>query len=420
MLKHKTELKKLKAVVGLSYGNEGKGSIVNYLAHKGDSVVVRVNGDYSSSHTVSKFKKSEHSHEYKTHSFRQLSSGALNKKCKTYIAPQFIVEIDMMYKELIEIQQAYEINHKVYIDNRALVILPIYHSVGFTAKEVKKHTNYDCSATETLYIHNNSDDLPEVTIGRLKQLYTENKDYLLEWLNEYSAKYTLKRLREIYSTETEVNRQMFYESQIMESGNKNFIKTFGKLIEKATFVDSMSDIPDIESTNIILETDQGLFVDKDKCPINTDATDLINTVNELDSNILERGLELIFVTRSYKTKDTLGYSDFIDDEIAPDYYMYDKANCEMYDSLNYELDLDNMSRKMKEYVDTVISEVDIDDKSKISSRIAVTHLDETQDKILTLDGVEKADFILGKLNPTNRSLILSYGESQKSVMEYEA
>jgi hypothetical protein len=434
MFRTKSKTSPMKAVIGLNYGNEGKGSIVNYLTHSESSIGVKVNGDYSSSHTVSTFKRSTtqfdplsdrefaHVPDYKTFTFRQLSSGALNKRCKTYIGPQFILDLDTIYRELNMLSSKFEITHKVYIDNRAKVNLPIYHSIGYEAKRKShNHIVYDCTAVEVKYIESENCNIPEITIGKLKEIHQAGAEYTLKWLNEYSAKYAEKRLNEIFkSDETAVKTHLDMELSILDSGNKTFVTILESLLTKVTFVDSILDIPNIESSNIVFEMDQGLFVNQEKCPIKTDVSDLVSLVNELNSNIINKGLELIFVTRSYKTVDSLGYSDYINDEIAPDYYMYDGDNNIMYDSLNYELDLESMNKKLLEQTLKAVSEINIQDKYKISSRLAVTHLDETQGNIITKDGNTRVEYLSEILDVTDTNFLLSYGKTTQSIIEYQA
>ncbi len=104
------------SVVGLQWGDEGKGKIVDYLA-KDYKTIVRFQGGPNAGHTVYVNNKK--------YVFHQLPSGLLWGGKKGIIGSGVVLDIEELKKE---IEQIKNIDFKILIDYRANVILP-YHKL---------------------------------------------------------------------------------------------------------------------------------------------------------------------------------------------------------------------------------------------------------------------------------------------------
>lgn len=104
-------------IEGAQWGDEGKGKITDYLACKSD-VVIRYQGGNNAGHTVS--------FEGKTFAIKSLPSGIFNKNIINIIADGVVVNPFFLKNEIEEIKKQGIEDFKLYISNRAHLILP-YH-----------------------------------------------------------------------------------------------------------------------------------------------------------------------------------------------------------------------------------------------------------------------------------------------------
>lgn len=109
-------------VVGLGFGDEGKGTIVDYLVREhGASAVVRFNGGAQAAHRVVNPDGSEHV-------FAQFGSGTFHPGCETYLSKHTIVNPLNLFNEndhLIQlgIDDALD---RLSIDVEALIVTPFH------------------------------------------------------------------------------------------------------------------------------------------------------------------------------------------------------------------------------------------------------------------------------------------------------
>jgi len=106
------------AVIGLQWGDEGKGKIVDYLGEKHD-VVVRFQGGANAGHTVSVGGK-----EF---IFHMIPSGLLRPQVTGAIAAGVAIDPDILIKEMEEVGKlSAPLEGRFWIDGRAQLVLP-YH-----------------------------------------------------------------------------------------------------------------------------------------------------------------------------------------------------------------------------------------------------------------------------------------------------
>lgn len=109
---------RVQAVIGANYGDEGKGLITDYLAHKlygKNAIVVKHNGGSQAGHTVV-------TPGGKRHVFSHFGSGTF-AKLPTFITKGFIVNPTLFMKELTELRSKVAIP-MVYIDYNVSVTTP--------------------------------------------------------------------------------------------------------------------------------------------------------------------------------------------------------------------------------------------------------------------------------------------------------
>lgn len=105
-------IEKIHAVIGLGFGDEGKGATVNQYATK-DSLVIRFNGGPQAGHTVYR--------DGLRHVAHSLSSGSL-AGATTYIASTAVFSLAHAIKEIEELEQK-GLHPKVIVDPRAILLL---------------------------------------------------------------------------------------------------------------------------------------------------------------------------------------------------------------------------------------------------------------------------------------------------------
>jgi adenylosuccinate synthase len=105
-------------VVGLQYGDEGKGKITDFLASQAEWVI-RFNGGNNAGHTLIVNGK-----KLVTHS---VPSGVMYSNVKNFIGNGCVVDPKALLKEIKEIEEASEsLKGRLFIDSRAHIILPLH------------------------------------------------------------------------------------------------------------------------------------------------------------------------------------------------------------------------------------------------------------------------------------------------------
>lgn len=114
-----------KAVVGLQFGDEGKGKFVDYLSHNIDHIA-RFNGGSNAGHSVQ--------YEGLRLAFSQLPATIRNKNL--YICQGALISPEILYKE-IETLKALCIESSIYIDPRCHVVLSLHAEINKASENFK-------------------------------------------------------------------------------------------------------------------------------------------------------------------------------------------------------------------------------------------------------------------------------------------
>ncbi|GAA7810535.1 adenylosuccinate synthase [Helicobacter pylori] len=109
-------------VVGIQWGDEGKGKIVDRIAKDYD-FVVRYQGGHNAGHTIV--------HKGVKHSLHLMPSGVLYPQCKNIISSAVVVSVRDLCEEISTFE---DLENRLFVSDRAHVILP-YHAKKDAFKE---------------------------------------------------------------------------------------------------------------------------------------------------------------------------------------------------------------------------------------------------------------------------------------------
>jgi adenylosuccinate synthase len=263
---------KAKAVIGLGFGDEGKGLVTSYLCSTSKKpLVVRFNGGHQAGHTVT---------EDFVHTFSNFGSGSLDGH-PTYWSRFCTVEPEGLLREFAILDKK-GVTPVLYIDKECPITTPydilhnrVLHSfdkistvgVGFGATLEREENFFSLKARDLMY----------PTVLKLKLKLIEEKYYKL-MPNE-----TVK-----------ISKFLNACNAILKIGS---IK----------IVNNIDEIPDIYSYNLIFEGAQGTLLDQHYgfFPYVTRSNTTSKNIFELlekDFNDIWSFTDIYYVTRSYLTK----------------------------------------------------------------------------------------------------------------------
>jgi|GEM_PF-5761097 len=125
-------------LTGMLFGDEGKGTFVDYLAHKhGIQQIVRYNGGSQASHTVI-------APEGTVHKFSQMGSGMFLEDCNTYISSNMVINPANLIEEVAQFSKKTgydpkEVLGKIIIDEKCYIVTP-YHKLMNRLRELSKYS----------------------------------------------------------------------------------------------------------------------------------------------------------------------------------------------------------------------------------------------------------------------------------------
>lgn len=236
----KLQIKDAYSVIGLGYGDEGKGTVVDYLVSKCEtSIVYRHSGGHQVGHTVMIGDK--------LHEFRHFGSGTLRGKATIWdhrctVSP---LQFEIEYKQ---IQREFNITPKLYVDN--LCPVTTLYDIAYNRAKEKQYkdgsTGVGFAAT--------------LKRSELVPLYVIDLEY------KFVLDEKLKNVRNYYFKKVESEGiSDLYASEISELSNVGY--TLDCFIESCkyffehTFVSSaVQRLEDFDT--VIFEGNQGVLLDK--------------------------------------------------------------------------------------------------------------------------------------------------------------
>jgi adenylosuccinate synthase len=209
-----------KVIIGLQWGDEGKGKVVDNLVHQWADVCVRYQGGPNAGHTIYDIDGNKHV----THA---LPSGVLKKDCINIIAKGCVVEPFSLYSELMEYPTA-----KLSISDQCPLILP-HHiiwdrfkyqgKIGTTAKGIGP-AYMDKTGRNGLRIGDILADDFEARYNRLKEKHLQllnQYDQVVDWQaweeDFFKAVHYLKELQ-IINAEYWLNNQLKQGKKVLAEG----------------------------------------------------------------------------------------------------------------------------------------------------------------------------------------------------------
>jgi len=263
---------KISIVLGSQYGDEGKGSITNWLTTQSSNpLVIRFNGGQQASHTVSK--------DGILHSFSSIGSGALNSvptywsKFCTFFPPGFNQEYDALIVKGCR-------PPKMFIDPLAMLTTPFDIRVNRLEEFRTNHGSVGAGVGKTIWRHE--------TLDHSFRIFA--KDLKYEWILIEK----LKAMVDLYGAEFDFNIDLFLKE----------VKIF---LERVVIKDS-SILHDYEhlifegAQGILLDREHGIFphVTRSHCTSKNAWEILKNEFSE--KKIKNSTPEIYYISRCYQTR----------------------------------------------------------------------------------------------------------------------
>ena len=312
------------AVIGASYGDEGKGRTVDYLAKKliedkgippEDILCVRFSGSNNAAHTV-------YIDENTSHVFKLLGSASF-RNVSTFLSQYVYIDLVTLCREMREFKKVFpEYSGKLYIDGRVKLILP-YDIILNRLKELsrdKKHgstgSGFNEAVTRSQYYPYTIRNLQKCNIGILKDIH-------LEFLESI--------------------RQFDLDALDLDEDMKEFIKIMcanqssQQILHKALELLSTFEIPvevvdrkfDLSKYNCIFEGSQGLLLDEysTNYPYVTRTRTGVHNLIDISREYNCVVDVVYYVTRPYVTRHGED-PNFIEEDISDEFNVVDKTNIE--------------------------------------------------------------------------------------------
>ena len=174
--------KRIVAVIGAGFGDEGKGLMTDYFCHQfpfGEPVLnIRYNGGFQAGHTVNRAGK--------RHVFNGFGSGSFNDKVYTYFGPHCIfngMSFLSEYNQLVNDKIIEKDYNKFFISKRAKITFITDVMMGRASEKEKKHGSCGLGIFET-FRRNQFDD-GSLTMDDVRKGY----DHFIERYNSIANKY---------------------------------------------------------------------------------------------------------------------------------------------------------------------------------------------------------------------------------------
>lgn len=289
-------------VSGTFFGDEGKGSVVDFLSHqKGIKENVRYNGGSQACHTVV-------SNGIK-HKFSQLGSITLNDNTRTFLSEYTVVNPFNIYTEADVLSRTVnisidEILKRIYISNNSRIVTPYHKLLGqlreIIAKENKRGSvGTGVSETTRIFEELNLEILmsdlinqDDTTKQKLRKLYEYTRKFLLDNKDKIDEKLLKKLISE---------EDIFY---LTDKQNQDYILHCYERLINTNLFNTINSINEFHNQgNVIFEGSQGLLIDRNHgIRPNTTLLDTSNKsgiilANEINTKIHKIGAITPFTSR---------------------------------------------------------------------------------------------------------------------------
>lgn len=300
---------------GTLFGDEGKGSFVDYLASiKNINKNIRYNGGSQASHTVIL-------DDGTTHKFSQLGSSMFIKENQTYLSENTIVNLFNIFTEAQTLSSKTNMNieqviERVFIDKSSNIVTP-YHSLIDRIRELSSQYEQrgiiGTGNSEVMKVYKESgiilkaqDFLSGDYAEILSQLYFYTKDFLTKNL-PYIKESDLSKLDELDL------------KQLIDKENRLYIKNCYQNMIKALHFNIMDGVDRFcdNNSDVILEGSQGLLLDVNYgIKPNTTFLDTTNQFGITLADKLKLEKSKIGIISAYTSRHGLGILPTYDEELS--------------------------------------------------------------------------------------------------------
>lgn len=300
---------KVIVVIGCSFGDEGKGHMVNYFSQKNpNSVVVRYSGGPQSTHTVN-------TKTGKRHVFGIIGSGTFSGS-PTYLSEFTLVQPHFLNEEYYELYNKTGNYPKIYVNQECPIITPfdiIMNRALETQRGDKRHGSCGMGINETVERTFYSRDKYKLIAKDLSDL-SRSKEILYkiqnEWMLERAFKLGINLKNNKFSSYFNKSNDILIENTI----NSFYDFTKNVHIGNSDFVCNECLI---DKDTVIFEGTQGLLLDesrKDYAPnLTRSSVGLKNALNVvLSMSAIKNKIDMIevcYVSRPYLTRHGAGRMD---------------------------------------------------------------------------------------------------------------
>lgn len=260
-----------KVIIGLGFGDEGKGLFTDYLcSHHTNPLVIRYTGGHQVGHTVVT--------DTNSHVFSNFGSGTL-QNASTYWSKYCTVEPVGLLKEL-DILLEKGIIPKLNIDSQCPITTPYDIESNKETEETNKHGSIGVGYGATL-----------------------NREE-----NYYSLKFGDLFYPDIFKTKLEAIKNFYH----LDTSTRKYdivLEPFYEAVDMITSLEYIKKVTDVTlclHTNHIYEGAQGLLLDKHFGFFPNVTRSNLGTKNILELN-MNYNLEIFLVTRAYQTRHGNGF-----------------------------------------------------------------------------------------------------------------
>lgn len=285
-------------VRGLLYGDEGKGSIVDYIS-RNCTDVIKEGGPQAAHHIVSR--------DGKLHRSEQMGSGVFNKGVRTFSSKNMLVHLENLVMENMMLQQAgiYDGMKRLSIDSRCPIVTPLHQMIGCMKEVVNRYGSTGIGVGEAVKDwKQNGDNVLKIGDIANEEVLKEKIDMLFsEKFNEAGRLVRdnpqLNKMYKHYNDS--LSRRLIFNSY------RNFAVTYPSCIvsDGDGYFHEL-----LESGNdIVFEGSQGALLDPEFgfTPYVTKTKTTVETAMELIGNRVARSdITKIGVVRAYTTRHGAG------------------------------------------------------------------------------------------------------------------
>ena len=219
---------KVDVLLGLQWGDEGKGKVVDFLTPKYD-IIARFQGGPNAGHTL------EFNHI--KHVLHTIPSGIFHSEKKNLIGNGVVIDPVILVKEIDETTKlGVDITKNLYISKKAHLILPTHRLLDAAleksrGKDKIGSTLKGIGPTYSDKVSRNGLRIGEITKDTFKSLYNDLKQQHIELLNHYKFDYKLdtyekewfdaiERLKKLHITDGEwfINNALKDNLKILAEG----------------------------------------------------------------------------------------------------------------------------------------------------------------------------------------------------------